>query len=270
MAVRIISAAVALPLFFLVIYFLPPVFFTIAITLISIIAVYELLWRSKVVTCAPLMAVAYLGAAAVPVWAHFGFPSQYALPAVFLLTVAAFLIWMARQKQVGFRMVAETLFGALVLPLFFASLIGIFHTPHGKFMILVPFIAAWMTDTGAYFTGVFFGKHKLAPSISPKKTVEGAVGGVIVCIASFLIYGVVMARGFQLGVSYPLLALCGLVLSPIAEIGDLSLSLIKREYNIKDYGVIFPGHGGILDRFDSVLFTAPATFALLQMLSMTF
>lgn len=270
MTVRILSAAVALPLFFVVIYFLPPVCFTIAIAILSIIGVYELLWRSKIVDCVPLMAVAYFMAVAVPAWAHFGFPSVYTLPAVFLLVVCVFLIWMGQQDKVGFGMAAQTLFGAIVIPLFLSSTIGILHTEHGKFMILVPFIAAWMTDTGAYFCGVFLGKHKLAPRISPKKTVEGAIGGVIVCILSFLLYGVVMAHFFDIGVSYLMLGLSGLVLSPIAEIGDLSLSLIKREYNIKDYGVIFPGHGGILDRFDSVLFTAPATLVLLNMLTLTF
>lgn len=270
MTVRIISAAVALPLFFIVIYFLPPICFTVAIVLLSCIAVYELLWRSKIVNSTPLMGVAYLMAIAIPIWAHFGFPERYVLPAVFLLVICVFLIWMGQQEKVGFRMVTATLFGAIVVPLFLSSTIGILHTEYGQFMILVPFIAAWMTDTGAYFSGVFLGKHKLAPRISPKKTVEGAIGGVLVCILSFLIYGLVMEHFFAIGVDYLLLGMTGLVLSPIAEIGDLSLSLIKREYNIKDYGVIFPGHGGILDRFDSVLFTAPATFIVINLFVLTF
>ena len=270
MAIRIISALVALPLFLVIVFFLPPQFLTVAISVLSVISVYELLWRTKIIANKPLMVAAYIIAAAIPVWAHFGFKSEYVLPMLFVLVIYLFLVWMSNQKNISFKMIAETFFGAVVIPLFFSSIIGIMKLPDAKLMILIPFIAAWMTDTGAYFTGVFFGKHKLAPEISPKKTVEGAIGGIIVCTVSFLIYGVVIEHFFNADINYLMLAVSGLVLSPIAQIGDLSLSLIKREYNVKDYGVIFPGHGGILDRFDSVLFTAPATLIILRLLTLTF
>lgn len=270
MTVRLISAFAALPLFFLVIYFLPSIYFTFAISLICVISVYELLKRSKIIDDPVLLGIAYLFAAITPFWAHFGYQSQYVLLGLFILTVLLFVVWMLRLEKVNFEKITSVLFAAIVLPLFLSATIGILHADQGKALILVPFIAAWMTDTGAYFFGTFFGKHKLAPRISPKKTIEGAIGGVIVCILSFLIYGIVLTQFIGISVNYTLLVLVGLVLSPIAEIGDLSLSLIKREYNIKDYGVIFPGHGGILDRFDSVLFTAPATLILLNYFTLMF
>ena len=119
---------------------------------------------------------------------------------------------------------------------------------------------AWVTDTGAYFTGVFFGKHKVAPEISPKKTVEGCIGGIALCA----IYTFVVSFIMMDGVKFPLLITA---LSPIfaiaGMIGDLSASLLKRAYNIKDYGNIMSGHGGIMDRFDSILFISPCFLCVL-------
>ena len=268
MAVRTISAFIALPLFFVVIYFLPPVCLSVFVALIALISVYELLWRSKIVTNKVLVAIAYIMALAVIVWAHFGYNATYILPGIFVFVLLLFVSWMVNQNTTEFKQVTATVFGACIIPLFLSAILGIMKNEMGIYLIIIPFMAAWMTDTGAYFTGYFFGKHKLAPTISPKKTVEGAIGGVIVCVLSFIIYGVIMEKCFGLSADYLMLALTGLVLSPIAQIGDLSLSIIKREYNIKDYGVIFPGHGGILDRFDSVLFTAPATLTILSFITL--
>ena len=263
MAVRIISACVALPLFLLVIYVFPPICLPVFIAALSVVAVYELLWRSGIVRNRFMAALAYVYAAAIPIGVSFAFESikTAVFPAMFLFVIAAFAYWLFNQKKITFENLAVTFFAAIIIPLFFSSLVRIFYMENGKLLILIPFIAAWLTDTGAYFTGVFFGRHKLAPEISPKKTVEGSVGGIITAVLSLAVYGAIIGVRTEV---LPVLAVCGLVLSVIAQIGDLSMSLVKREHNIKDYGVIFPGHGGILDRFDSVLFTAPATLILLD------
>ncbi len=264
MAVRIISAFVALPLFFVVVYLLPPVCFPFFVALLSLIAVYELIWRSKIVKNGFCAAVAYVYAFFIPLGIGFYFDavSNYIYPAIFLLIIALFAYWLFNQKKISFEKLAMTFFAATVIPLFLSSLIRILQMGRGEALILIPFIAAWITDTGAYFTGVFLGKHKLAPEISPKKTVEGSVGGMLACIAAFIVYAIIIkAQPYAV----ILFAVSGLILSVIAQIGDLSMSLIKREYQIKDYGVVFPGHGGILDRFDSVLFTAPASLILLSL-----
>ncbi len=122
----------------------------------------------------------------------------------------------------------------------------------GKFLYLLVFLAAWITDSFAYFCGYLFGRHKLIPEVSPKKTVEGAIGGVIFCILSCLLFGFITMRFYGAAPNYFFLAVSGLILSVCAQIGDLIASLIKREHGIKDYGKLFPGHGGVMDRFDSV------------------
>lgn len=131
---------------------------------------------------------------------------------------------------------------------------------------LLVFIGAWITDIFAYFTGVLFGKHKLCETISPKKTIEGSVGGILFCALSFVLFTV-----FALDTEVTLwkcavLAGAGVIISIVSQIGDLSMSLIKRHYGIKDFGKIFPGHGGMLDRFDSIIAVALTLFILISVL----
>ncbi len=126
----------------------------------------------------------------------------------------------------------------------------------GKYIYLLTFICAWTTDIFAYFTGRFLGKHKLIESVSPKKTVEGAIGGIVFCVISVIVFGLIIENFFNSGelkANYIVLAISGVFISIVSQIGDLVMSVIKRHFGIKDYGKIFPGHGGILDRFDSVI-----------------
>lgn len=124
----------------------------------------------------------------------------------------------------------------------------------GQYIYLLTFIGAWVTDTFAYFAGVLFGKHKLIEDVSPKKTVEGSIGGTLFCAIGFVVLGVVVA-GIDSSVKPNLifLAISGVLIAIISQLGDLIMSVIKRHYGIKDYGKLLPGHGGVLDRFDSIL-----------------
>ncbi len=135
----------------------------------------------------------------------------------------------------------------------------------GKYLYLLIFISAWVTDTGAYFTGVLFGKHKLIPDVSPKKTVEGAIGGLFFCVASFVIFGLIMKHFYGYTPNYIILCVLGLVLAVVSMCGDLVASLVKRQYNIKDYSKLIPGHGGIMDRFDSLIATASVLSVVLNL-----
>lgn len=139
---------------------------------------------------------------------------------------------------------------------------------HGKLLVWLAFISAFGCDTGAYFTGYFLGKHKLCPALSPKKTIEGSVGGIITAVVLCLLYGVWINKNYTLeGVN--VLLLCGLIGfagSIISQIGDLAASSIKRQVGIKDYGNLMPGHGGVLDRFDSVIMTAPVLYYIMLFL----
>ena len=127
----------------------------------------------------------------------------------------------------------------------------------GAYLYILIFIGAWVTDTFAYFTGVFIGKHKLVPDVSPKKTVEGLIGGLVGTVISVAAFCFVLDKGLHLQVNYIYVPVYGILGSLGAVFGDLSFSAIKRQTGIKDYGKLIPGHGGVLDRFDSMVVVAP-------------
>ncbi len=133
----------------------------------------------------------------------------------------------------------------------FSAMVLLRDMEMGKYIYLIPFIFGWVTDTFAYFCGRLFGRHKLIPTVSPKKTVEGAIGGIVFCALATWLYGFIVSKCFEVSPNYLALILTGLAVSVVSMIGDLVMSAIKREYGIKDYGKLLPGHGGILDRFDS-------------------
>lgn len=288
---RIITAvvliAILLPLLFLswqCVYIIPAL-----VALMALAAVYELLkcLRSQVdeagtaataredfVVSIPayLIAVGLLFATAFVTSIHAFLLAAAAVFTLYLLYL--FAVAVLRQGRMHFAEVAEVFTGVLYITLSFASLSLLRHkTPEGGYLYLLVFFGAWVTDTFAYFTGRFFGKHKLNPVISPKKTVEGSIGGILFCMISFVLFGIVMQFGkWHFTAHYPLLLLSGLLCSVVSQVGDLITSLIKREHGVKDYGKIFPGHGGVLDRFDSVLAISPVLLILsnLSLLGDTF
>lgn len=148
----------------------------------------------------------------------------------------------------------------------FLSIIALRYTEFGNHLFLLIFIGAWSTDTGAYFVGVLFGKHKLIPSVSPKKTVEGAFGGILGCVVGYLIFGFCIDYFYNISANYIALSCTAVFIAVISQIGDLIASYIKREQGIKDFGFVLPGHGGILDRFDSIIAVAPAIFGIVAIL----
>ena len=134
----------------------------------------------------------------------------------------------------------------------------------GVFAVVLTLASAWLADAGAYFAGTFFGRHKLAPVISPKKTVEGVIGGTVcngvILLIAAIVYGKLINKGVTM--HYTGIFIAGMLCSPIGLLGDLAASVIKRQTGIKDYGKIMPGHGGVMDRFDSVMFVAPFMYWL--------
>ncbi len=159
-----------------------------------------------------------------------------------------------RYETIGSVDVMKCFFITAFVTLSFTSLGIIRYIENGGYFIALVFIAAWATDIFAYFFGSFFGKHKLAPIVSPKKSIEGAIAGTLGCTLCFVLYGYLVVTFFGApSANYLYLALSGFLLSVISQIGDLSCSLVKREHGVKDYGNLFPGHGGVVDRFDSVI-----------------
>ena len=155
-----------------------------------------------------------------------------------------------------------TFFGICYIT-FFLSFIALLHgVENGKYLIWFILIAAWGTDTCAYFVGSKFGKHKFT-EISPKKSIEGCIGGTLGSVIIALIYTLAINKFAGLDISYIYIALIGFVLSILSQIGDLSASSIKRTVGVKDFGNLIPGHGGMLDRIDSIIFIAPFAYFLL-------
>ncbi len=185
------------------------------------------------------------------------FQTQFVRFVMLFLLVGLFACLLRHHDTVRTEEVMAGFVGGFILPYLLLSLWRIFEMEGGAFLVLLPLVAAWGSDTCALFAGMAFGKHKLAPVVSPKKTVEGAIGGVIG--ATVIMLGVVflMNRYAGLSIHYAGAAVMGAAGAAIGQLGDLSFSIIKRKSGIKDYSHIFPGHGGVLDRFDSVIFVAP-------------
>lgn len=181
--------------------------------------------------------------------------------------VVLFIILLRCHKQIGFTETAGAYVGGIIVPYMLMSLIRMFTMEggNGALYLLVPLLAAWGSDTCALFAGMAFGKHKLAPVISPKKTIEGSVGGVVGATVLLVIYGIAVSSLTDTTLSVPLCIAVGIFGAVLGQVGDLSFSIVKRKSGIKDYGKIFPGHGGVLDRFDSVIFVAPVVELLLHL-----
>lgn len=184
---------------------------------------------------------------------------------ILILTVTALIITVFR-RNFTFLDAAVTVMGFIYTIAFFALIVLIYEMPGGNWYVFTIFTIAWVCDTAAYFTGRFFGRHKLIPEVSPKKTVEGAVGGLLGGALGTMLFGLILT-GQGITVVHPVHFLAmGLIGSFFSQIGDLIASSIKRDCGVKDYPKLIPGHGGILDRFDSVLLAAVSVFLYLTIM----
>ena len=268
MLVRILSAAVLLPLFLAVIYLCPLWAAGILLCLLCALSAYELLYATGITKNRYLVGVAVLFAAATPWWGYFGYDLTALIGGVGLLLFCLFAYGVfAHERGKSFAPAgADALlcaaFAAFVFPFCFSLLLPLLSEESGKLLFPIPFLASWMSDACAYFGGRAFGRHKLAPTVSPKKTVEGAVCGMVGACAFLALYGWIMTAAFSREVNFAALLVFAFIGAAVGQIGDLSLSLLKRMHGIKDYGNLVPGHGGVLDRFDSVLFILPLFYVM--------
>ena len=172
--------------------------------------------------------------------------------------------WYGRENAIAFQDICAVLLGGAAIPLAMSCLLRLRLLTYGGGLVLMPLVADFMSDSAALLTGMACGKHKLAPKASPKKTVEGAVGGLAGGVLGMIVFRIVF---FFVTVEPLPIGWCmviGLVGAFMGQLGDLSFSIIKRQFGIKDYGRLLPGHGGVLDRFDSVIFAAPVTWMLIN------
>ena len=181
--------------------------------------------------------------------------------AVMLMMAAG--VYVLQYPKFNTEQVFASILGLLYLPMMLSYVYQIRISEDGLYSLWLIFICSWGCDTCAYCVGMLFGKHKLAPILSPKKSIEGAVGGVVGAAILGAIYGAVVNNLMVMENAQLYFAIICAVGAVISQFGDLIASGIKRQHGIKDYGKLIPGHGGVLDRFDSVIFTAPLIYALL-------
>ena len=260
---RIITSIVATAVFIPFLIFSNTWFFPAAIAICSFLGCYEMLSCIGKNKNAFFAIPVSLIAAACPLAVRYCYVNEIAFSeflklAICLALIAAlyvFAIAVFDNKKTQVTDAALIYMSCLYITAAFSAIIYLHdYIQLGNMIYLLTFICAWTTDIFAYFTGRFLGRHKLIESVSPKKTVEGAIGGIVFCVIAMLVFGLVVENiAGEFEANYLVLAISGIFISVVSQIGDLVMSVIKRHYGIKDYGKIFPGHGGILDRFDSVL-----------------
>lgn len=251
------------------IIYLPKFIVNITVTLVAIGAIYEFIEAANKMGYKPIKTVSYLSCAIIPC---IGFDSFQiykwigifaGILVIWALIYASFI----RDKKMNLVDICFTFFGIIYVTFLFSYLIEVYYMKYaqrdiGKFLIWFVLFGACGTDIFAYFIGSKFGKHKLCPNISPKKTVEGAIAGVFGCVVIFLIYTYFLNTYGGFRINYISISVMAIIISVFSQLGDLVASSIKRSADIKDFGNFLPGHGGILDRIDSLLFAAPVTYYL--------
>lgn len=255
--IRVLSAILGIPLILFVLYFkgLYLYLFTAAVSLVGLFEYFRAMNNISIKTNRILGYIAV-----IVYYLMFLMPITIDRPG-FLVVFSVMMLFtyeILTQKH-NITEIAITLMGIAYIPFLFSHLLFIEKLEYGNIILWLPFLTAWFTDTFAYFVGISIGKVKLCPRISPKKTVEGALGGIAGSVVLSTVAGLILSSfGTDIKIIHFIITgfLCGIA----SELGDLAASYIKRYTGIKDFGNIIPGHGGILDRFDSILFTAPIVY----------
>lgn len=253
MLIRIITALVGMPIILAALYLgkLWLLTFVLAVIILGMKEYHEMMSDVEINVIIPL---SYAMATLFPVAIYFNLISVETLFIMTFLVVTVFSLVFYLQP---IKDCAMQLFGIYYLSFTFSYVLKIRAMENGFRYLLLTFLFIWMSDTAAYFVGRFLGKHKLAPSISPNKTVEGSLGGLIFTV----LFALIVAIMFKYSIL--LMVLLAIIVNVFAQLGDLVESAIKRQAKIKDSGTLLPGHGGVLDRFDSAFFAIPAVYFLL-------
>jgi phosphatidate cytidylyltransferase len=266
MKVRTIASLVIVPVVLLISLVTPKLVSALCWGVLAAIGAYELLRSVKLARHPRMMCYSMVSAFLISVWSYFGASHIVALAIILIFFILLFVEMMLSQGKLPFSRVAYCFVAGIIIPYLLCSLVRILMMPMGRYYILLPFTIAFASDCCAYLVGCKFGKHKLAPVISPKKSVEGVIGGVAGAIVCMVGYGLALQFGYNFRVNYIFVVLYAVVGSACGVFGDLCFSVIKRQTGIKDYGNLIPGHGGVLDRFDSMIVVAPLVEILLTLM----
>lgn len=274
---RIITGSICGILFIGCLFLMDTVFFALVLSLMSAIAVHEV---EKAVSLKniPIMVLSLALAVAIPILTHFNIKVPVAAVGG-IYVVLIFILMLIQFEKTKFEEAVTAIFASVAIPYSF-SLFLVFRDINerfasytkidGIFLILFACFSAWLTDIFAYFVGSKLGKHKLCPKISPKKSVEGAIGGVVGAVLLNVALLFVFNKFFfenETGLTYISVIIMSVCLSVISMFGDLAASTIKRNFGIKDFGKLLPGHGGIMDRCDSLLFVLPVLYSLVYIIN---
>lgn len=265
---RILVAVVGIPLLLAVLCWAPDWATALLLAALSVIAAHELLTavcgaeKAKRWTALPAVTGALVIAAVYFSGEHYADSSagtvlRWLIAAAVLALLLASVLTYGRPGALVLQDVCVMAVAGLVIPWAFSCMLQLRMLPHGAGMVLMPLVAAFCSDSAALFTGMACGRHKMAPLVSPHKTVEGALGGIAGGVVGMVIFRIVFYFCTLVPLHIGWCVVIGLAGALMGELGDLSFSVIKRQVGIKDYGRLLPGHGGVLDRFDSVLFAAP-------------
>ena len=267
---RLLVAGVGIPLILLVLFVLPEPLTPTAIALLSAIGTYEAMHAISMNHPRIALYTAIV-AMIVPFWVYGGESRTVALAVLLVYLILVFVEAFLSRFRVKIDRVGSAFFFALIISYCLSSIVRIGMMDLRTSYILLPLALAFATDAFAMLTGMFVRKRKgdegirqLAPVLSPKKTVEGSIGGLVGGVVVAILYGVVFHFITDVTVNYYFLAVYGILGAVISEFGDLSFSYIKRTRKIKDFGSLLPGRGGVLDRFDSVIFCAPLVEILID------
>lgn len=266
MKLRLLAAAALVPLLFYVVFGAPEIVLTVFIAFFCAIASYELLAVTGLVKTPRLVAYTAVIAFAMPFWSHYSVNSVWTKLAVLAFFVLLFAEILTSHGVIRFDCISVCVTSGLLIPYLLSALVRLMIMESGRFLAFIPFVAACLADAGAYFVGKTWGRHKFVPNISANKSSEGVVGGVVSAVLGMVIYGLVLQFGFSFQVNYLYAVIYGILCAAGGVFGDLCFSVIKRQTGIKDYGNLIPGHGGILDRFDSIIVVAPLVELLLVIL----
>ena len=197
-----------------------------------------------------------------------GTPIQRLMPwltaALVIVVFLCMVLEYGKKEELDFTALCAVLTAGIAIPLALSCLLRLRMLEHGAGLVLIPLVAAFMSDAMALFGGMMFGRTKLAPLVSPKKTREGAVSGLVGGMVGMILFRIFFFLCTEVPLHIGWCVLLGLVGAVLGQLGDLSFSCIKRQYGIKDYGRLLPGHGGVLDRFDSVIFAAPVIWMIVD------
>lgn len=259
MKTRVITAVVAIAVFIPILFFLPVIFLRVLLSIFCCIGTYELMCEAKAVDKKSpyLYFCCFMSAVVTFIAGGIDYTRWHLYLAAWIFMFGTFLFGVINKEFVNVSAIGRGFFAALVIPYMFSSVVRIISiTDFGKYLVLLPWICVWVCDSAALFTGKAFGKRKLAPLVSPKKTVEGSIGGLLAAIIGSLLYVVLINLIFKVELNIIPAIIFGALGSTAGQLGDLAFSLIKRDAGIKDYGKVFPGHGGVYDRFDSIIFAS--------------